>query len=47
MAGDMRLDFYFGGDHSFSHGVDILDAKLKLVDSELNDFLPKLVSQFQ
>jgi hypothetical protein len=47
MAGDMRLDFYFGGDHSFSHGVDVLGAKLKLIDNELNDFLPKLAAQFQ
>jgi len=42
MAGDMRLDYYFGGDHTFSPGVDVLDAKLKLLDRELGEFLPKL-----
>ena len=47
MAGDMRLDFYFGGDHCFSHGVDVLEAKLKLIQGELNDFLPKLASEFR
>ena len=47
MAADMRLDFYFGGDHSFSHGVDVLKAKLKIIDTELNDFLPKLATQLQ
>ncbi len=41
MAGDMRLDYYYGGDHSFSHGVDVLEAKLKLLERELGEFLPK------
>jgi hypothetical protein len=42
MARDMRLDYYYGGDHVFSHGVDVLDAKLKVLSSELNEFLPTL-----
>jgi hypothetical protein len=42
MARDMRLDYYYGGDHVFSHGVDVLDAKLKVLASELNEFLPTL-----
>ncbi len=42
MVRDMRLDFYYGGDHIFSHGVDVLDAKLKVLSSELNEFLPTL-----
>ncbi len=45
MAGDMRLDFYFGGDHSFSHGVDVLNAKLKIIERELSRFLPGLAKQ--
>jgi hypothetical protein len=42
MARDMRLDYYYGGDHTFSHGVDVLDAKLKVLASELNVFLPNV-----
>ncbi len=42
MARDMRLDYYYGGDHVFSHGVDVLDAKLKVLASELDEFLPAL-----
>jgi hypothetical protein len=47
MAADMRLDFYFGGDHNFSHGVDVLNAKLKIISTELSEFLPKLAAQLQ
>jgi hypothetical protein len=36
----MRLDYYYGGDHNFSHGVEVLDAKLKVLATELNEFLP-------
>jgi hypothetical protein len=45
MARDTRLDYYYGGDHSFSHGVDVLDAKLKVLDSELNQFLPSTAAR--
>jgi hypothetical protein len=45
MARDMRLDYYYGGDHSFSHGVDVLDAKLKLLSFELSDFLPSVAAR--
>jgi hypothetical protein len=45
MARDMRLDYYYGGDHSFSHGVDVLDAKLKLLNFELKDFLPSVAAR--
>jgi len=31
MARDMRLDYHYGGDHVFSHGVDVLDAKLQVL----------------
>jgi hypothetical protein len=41
MAADMRLDFYYGGDHTFSHGTDMLDAKLNIIGTELKEFLPK------
>ncbi len=42
MEADMRLDFRFGGDHTFSHGVDMLRVKLALIESELRDYLPTL-----
>jgi hypothetical protein len=42
MEADSRLDFYFGGDHTYSHGADMLRAKLKLIDQEITGFLPSL-----
>jgi len=40
---DIRLDFcYFGGDHIFAHTADMIRAKLQLLDSEINEFLPSL-----
>jgi hypothetical protein len=45
MQHDMRLDWYFGGDHSFPHGEAMLKAKLALLDEELNIYLPALARQ--
>src|SRR5262249_36767486 len=45
MARDMRMDYYYGGAHTFSHGVEVVDAKLGLVGSELNQFLPKVAER--
>jgi len=42
MEADVRLDFYYGGDHKFSHGADMIRAKLELIDREINEFLPAL-----
>ncbi len=42
MESDMRLDFYYGGDHNFSHGADMIRAKLEIIDHEINEFLPTL-----
>ncbi|MDX9975949.1 MAG: hypothetical protein RBU21_23425 [FCB group bacterium] len=39
---DVRLDSYYGGDHSFSHTTDMLRAKLELIENELNVFLPSV-----
>lgn len=39
---DMRLDFYYGGDHTFPHTADMLRAKLELIRRELDEFLPSL-----
>jgi hypothetical protein len=40
MAADMRLDFYYGGDHTFSHGADMIRAKLRILGREIGEFLP-------
>lgn len=45
MAADMRLDYYYGADHMFSHGVDVLDAKLKIISVEIDEFLPKIAAR--
>jgi hypothetical protein len=42
LEADMRLDPYYGGDHSFSHGAAMIAAKLELLDQELNEYLPSL-----
>jgi hypothetical protein len=42
MEADVRLDFYYGGDHTFSHGADMIRAKLELINREINEFLPAL-----
>ena len=42
MEADVRLDFYYGSDHTFSHGSDMIRAKLALLDREINAFLPGL-----
>jgi hypothetical protein len=42
MEADIRLDFYYGGDHTFSHGADTIRAKIQILEKEINDFLPAL-----
>ncbi len=44
---DVRLDFYYGGDHTLKHTVDMLRAKTKLIDSEINDLLPRLQREYE
>jgi hypothetical protein len=39
---DMRLDFYYGGDHSFPHLQEMLAAKIRLVREEIEGFLPEV-----
>lgn len=39
---DMRLDFYYGGDHTFPHAADMIQAKLTILDREVNEFLPSV-----
>lgn len=45
MAGDVRLDFYFGSDHTFSHGSEMLEAKIGLLTGELFQVLPALATE--
>ena len=45
MEADVRLDFYYGSDHTFSHGADTIRAKLELIDREINEFLPALAAK--
>ena len=47
MAADMRLDYYYGGDHMFSRGVAVLDAKLKIIAGEINELLPRVANRCQ
>jgi hypothetical protein len=42
MEADMRLDFYYGGDHTFSHGAEMIRAKLHILEKEIDEFLPSL-----
>jgi hypothetical protein len=42
---DMRLDPYFGSDHTFSHGARMIEAKLKLLDEEIGTYLLSLELQ--
>lgn len=45
MQADMRLDWYYGADHSFPHGEEMLKAKLKIIDQEINEYLPALAKK--
>jgi hypothetical protein len=42
MKRDMRLDPYYGGDHMFSHGAEMMTAKLKILKTEISTYLPSL-----
>ena len=42
---DMRLDFYYGSDHTFPHAVDMMRAKLALLDHEIGVFLPEIAAK--
>jgi len=37
---DMRLDWYYGGDHTFPHAADMMRAKLEILQHEISDVLP-------
>jgi hypothetical protein len=39
---DMRLDPYYGGDHTFPHGEKMIEAKLAILQQEMTEYLPSL-----
>lgn len=45
MEADVRLDWYYGGDHTFPHGADMIREKLRLLDGEIDTVLPELAKQ--
>jgi len=42
VRGDMRFDCYFGSDHTFPHITDMLDVKLRIIEREIEEFLPSV-----
>ncbi|MFC1525971.1 hypothetical protein ACFL6X_04070 [Candidatus Latescibacterota bacterium] len=42
---DVRLDFYYGSDHTFPHLADMLAAKLVLLESEIDEYLPAVAER--
>jgi hypothetical protein len=46
MEADVRLDMYYGGDHTFSHGADMIRAKISIIDREINVYLPSLARKW-
>ncbi|MCC6795957.1 MAG: hypothetical protein IT366_12640 [Candidatus Hydrogenedentes bacterium] len=45
MEGDVRLDWYYGGDHTFPHGADMIREKLRIIQGEIDLVLPALEKQ--
>lgn len=43
---DMRLDPYYGGDHTFAHGEMMIEAKLTILQNEISHYLPSLEAKF-
>lgn len=37
---DMRLDCYYGTDHSFPHAGEMIRTKMKLLEREIGEILP-------
>ncbi len=42
---DVRLDFYYGSDHTFPHLEEMLAAKLQLLEHELAEVLPAVAQR--
>jgi hypothetical protein len=46
MEADVRLDMYYGGDHTFSHGAEMIRAKITIIEQEINLSLPSLARRW-
>lgn len=46
LLADMRLDPYYGGDHTFPHGEEMIKAKLVILQQEISEYLPSLAAKF-
>jgi hypothetical protein len=42
---DMRLDFYYGGDHTFPHAEEMLRTKIAILEKEIDTYVPQLAKQ--
>ncbi|NUM53392.1 MAG: hypothetical protein HUU46_07095 [Candidatus Hydrogenedentes bacterium] len=42
MESDVRLDWYYGGDHTFPHGADMIREKLRMLEREIDQVLPAI-----
>ena len=42
---DVRLDCYYRGDHMFNHLWDMVDAKIGLLEQEIEEFLPSVAAR--
>ncbi len=47
MKADVRLDYYYGGDHCYHHGAQVIAAKLKLIEQEISSYLPSLRARYE
>jgi hypothetical protein len=45
LKNDMRLDPYYGGDLTFSHGERMIEAKQSILQSEISQYLPSLAAK--
>jgi hypothetical protein len=45
LRADMRLDPYYGGDHTFPHGEEMIKAKLEILQREISEYLPSLTAK--
>lgn len=47
MENDVRLNFKYGGDHTFEDGAEMIRAKIQLLESEIEDDLPALAQKLK
>ncbi|MDZ4857980.1 MAG: hypothetical protein SGI88_03280 [Candidatus Hydrogenedentes bacterium] len=45
MEADVRLDWYYGSDHTFPHGAEMLREKMRLLDNEIGETVPALAKE--